>query len=162
MTTYYICRNCGEIFEQPEERENYNTHEYWGAIETERYISAHCPECGSEDFDLASTCELCEGGFEAVCEETVCPECAKTFASIPEFVYTAFNEDSYYFENVALNPIVIATLGTDRIREILKQATMEMLTPEKAKQFALEDGESVWAGMVSIQMDKDKEKGKGV
>lgn len=152
----YICRDCGEIFDQPEERENYNTYEFWGSVETERYLSAHCPECGSEDFEEACECSECGCGFDRIGEETICPDCAKAYARDVETVCKVMDNKDYYEPvTVELNPIVLAVFSKEEIQKLLFEEALKDFTPEMAEKLALEDGEQWWAEAVSGLLGKE-------
>lgn len=44
----FKCNECGEIFEDPEQRQEYMG-EFWGMPAYETF--SYCPNCGSEEFD---------------------------------------------------------------------------------------------------------------
>lgn len=56
----FICNDCLEIFDEPgviTEREKF---EAWGAVFTHKFNYECCPKCGSDDFEKATVCGLCD------------------------------------------------------------------------------------------------------
>lgn len=64
----YICENCQQTFDSPNETEDF-TSECWGT--PVRHMTCVCPYCGSGEFEEMDRCEMC-GEYinpgEEICE----------------------------------------------------------------------------------------------
>lgn len=66
----YICKNCGETFEEPKIYEEH--HPYGMGYATEEF--AECPHCGEGDFDEAVMCSRCYK-YVARVTDRLCDSC---------------------------------------------------------------------------------------
>lgn len=51
----YVCRNCDHTFDEPDEVESIETHEFWGAPVAREVVEEQCPFCGSDDIEALET-----------------------------------------------------------------------------------------------------------
>ena len=94
----YICRDCGEIFDEP--RIIYETH---GEIDHRAHETFYvCPRCGEGDFEEARICEVC-GEYipESQSAYCLCEKCEaeawERFKTLMRENFTP-NERAYLYE----------------------------------------------------------------
>ena len=66
----YICKNCGELFENPKTIKEH--HPYGMSYATEEWSA--CPYCEDADFEIAKYCERC-GAAVAELDDGLCDVC---------------------------------------------------------------------------------------
>ena len=77
----YFCEHCNNYFDDTDRecyREEVEWHSELGAEcghYPERIVMKICPNCGSEDFEEASTCPLCGELYHT--HDTICPDCTR-------------------------------------------------------------------------------------
>lgn len=87
----FICLHCGHEFEEPSNRYN----KRWSdSDDSEQY----CPNCGSEDFEEAKKCELCDEWHSADrIVNGVCKDCiergSKDIKSLLRYAIDAFTTE---------------------------------------------------------------------
>lgn len=59
----YVCKECGEVFEEWEADGCYEDIESFEGI-THYALTCRCPYCGSDEIVEGDTCELCDSGVE--------------------------------------------------------------------------------------------------
>ena len=103
----YRCNSCKTLFEEPHECiEETGVTADLGAFGSMSEVISYevCPECGSEDFEGAPQCDICDG-YEYMSEgETVCEACksdmegliAIAFSNFEKMHPKATEDDMYY------------------------------------------------------------------
>lgn len=75
----YYCKDCGEVFSEPETKTETWYEEVWGAMQPFSETICKCPHCGSEDIDDAVSCDNCGEYFNPndLDENCYCKACAE-------------------------------------------------------------------------------------
>ena len=106
-----ICLHCGHVFDEKDIVEKY----YDMATGTYR---EECPNCGSEDFEEAAYCEVCNQWFP--CDEVtgkVCDKCLKKNITVQNI----FKYGRARKEKVELNGFLAYVYEPDEIEHILTE-----------------------------------------
>lgn len=151
----YICERCGEVFDEDQVFNTSYITDYtpYGRVKLARCDDlGRCEHCGGEVVP-AKHCEVC-GAYVPEDGPDICDCCIED----AENVETALKLGDVETVTVELNGF-IASLGIERINEILKQAVKSIASKDEAKKYINSDLYALTDFLVDEKALRDAEKG---